>query len=85
MAEKENRLPVDVVEYSLFPVVADEKEGYELKTELEECARKYLTFLSPSLIHVIWQNEGFHLTAVQEQGLFPFLLCLLSLSYIGPQ
>ena len=76
MAEKDNRLSEDVVEYSLFPVIADEKEGYELKRGLEECARKYLTFLSPSLINVIWQNDGFHLTPVQEQG--EFLFCFQS-------
>ena len=68
MAEIHKRAAEDAVEYSLFPVIPDGKNSSERRKVIEEYVRSFLTFLSPSLINVIWQNEGFNLVPVEEQG-----------------
>ena len=70
MAEIHKRAAEDTVEYSLFPVIPDGKNSIERKKVVEEYIRSYLTFLSPQLIDVIWQNEGFNLIHVEEQGMW---------------
>ena len=68
MAEIHKRAAEDAVEYSLFPVIPDGKNSSERRKVIEEYVRSFLTFLSPNLINVIWQNEGFNLVPVEEQG-----------------
>lgn len=71
MAEKQNRVAEDVVEYCLFPLLSGAGNGSDGNNELTQCINSYLTFLSPTLIDVIWQNEGFKLKAEKEKGI-PF-------------
>ena len=68
MAETQKRASEEVVEYSLFPAIPDGKNPAEQRKVLEEYVRSYLTYLSPQLIDVIWQNEGFNLHYVEERG-----------------
>ena len=68
MAEIHKRAAEDSVEYSLFPVIPDGKNSADQQKVIEEYVRSYMTFLSPHLIDVIWQNEGFNLHHVEEQG-----------------
>ena len=68
MAEIHKRAAEDAVEYSLFPVIPDGKNSSERRKVIEEYVRSFLTYLSPNLINVIWQNEGFNLVPVEEQG-----------------
>ncbi|KAL4240442.1 hypothetical protein ACF0H5_001234 [Mactra antiquata] len=71
MAEKQNRVAEDVVEYSLFPTLPGKKDNLERVRSLEECINSYLLHLSPTLINVVWQNDGFQLRAVEENGCVP--------------
>jgi hypothetical protein len=78
MAEKNNRVAEDVAEYCLFPLLSGTGKGSDNSSVLSECINSYLTYLSPTLIDVIWQNEGFKLKAVEENGIFNFCFCHLS-------
>ena len=69
MADKHNRSAEDVIEYSLFPEVTSVKDEYEQISALSELTSTYLTFLSPWLIDVIWQNEGLNLSPALGKGL----------------
>ncbi|XP_053382124.1 protein ecdysoneless homolog [Mercenaria mercenaria] len=71
MAEKQNRVAEDVVEYCLFPLLSESENGSDDIKNLQQCINSFLTFLSPTLIDVIWQNEGFKLKAVEEKGSSP--------------
>ena len=68
MAEIHKRASEEAVKYSLFPAIPGGKSSAEQRKVLEEYVRSYLTYLSPHLIDVIWQNEGFNLHYVEEQG-----------------
>ena len=68
MAEIHKRAAEETVEYSLFPAIPGDKNATEQRKVIEELVRSYLTYLSPQLIDVIWQNEGFNLHYVEEQG-----------------
>lgn len=68
MAEKQNRVAEDVVEYFLFPLLSGSEKGPGYHEKLQQCINEFLTFLSPTLIDVIWQNEGFKLKPVAEKG-----------------
>ncbi|KAH3863052.1 protein ecdysoneless homolog [Dreissena polymorpha] len=71
MAEKHNTVSDDVVEYFLFPRLSDLSDESKSEDNLNELLVKYLTTLSPDLIDVIWQNEGFQLSAVSDSGALP--------------
>lgn len=68
MAEKQNRVAEDVVEYCLFPLLSGTEKGPDNNDKLQQCINEFLTFLSPTLIDVIWQNEGFKLKPAAEKG-----------------
>jgi len=67
MAERNNRVSEDVVEYLLFPNLSESGKG-PANSDLIGYIRSYLTTLSPLLIDVIWQNEGFKLKPIEESG-----------------
>ncbi|WAQ96998.1 ECD-like protein [Mya arenaria] len=71
MAEKQNKVAEDVVEYFLYPSLSESTDRAECVRELEECLKNYMTSLSTLLIDVIWQKEGFKLKCVQESGNVP--------------
>lgn len=68
MAERKNRVPEDAVEYLLFPNLSNPEKGPRSNSELLGYIENFLTSLSPYLIDVIWQNEGFKLKPIQESG-----------------
>lgn len=68
MAERNNKVPEDVVEYLLFPNLSDSGKGSFSNSDSIGYIRTYLTSLSPLLIDVVWQKEGFKLKPTEESG-----------------
>lgn len=68
MALNEKRLPEDVVEYFLFPLIPDEIRDDGVIAYLEEKHDLYLAHLSTHLVDFIWQNERFSLQPVSGKG-----------------
>lgn len=68
MAERNNKVSEDVVEYFLFPSLQEAGNRSFSSDDLNELIKTYLTSLSPLLIDVIWQNGGFKLKPIEEAG-----------------
>ena len=72
MAEflQRRRLPDDVLEYLLIPNLSDGLDERSLVSWLEKACDTYLGHIGPLVIDYIWQNDGFTLRPVTDQGEF---------------
>ena len=69
MAEKQQHVHQDVVEYSLFPILDRFLDEDETVQVLEEYLNTYLAHLSNDLVGYIWQDEPFRLKIVCNENL----------------
>ncbi|XP_050391760.2 protein ecdysoneless homolog [Patella vulgata] len=67
-------IPVDVVEYTLFPSVPANLQHEHIDDWLNDKLESYLTQLSPDVIKYLWQKESFELRPVRPKGYIPACL-----------
>ncbi|CAG5121664.1 unnamed protein product [Candidula unifasciata] len=58
------RLPDDVVEYSVFPLIPDDLPSERVSDFLEKFADTVLAHLSDRIVDYIWQHESFNLRPI---------------------
>lgn len=67
------RVPEDVLEYYLYPLICEDLNDEELFEYLEEQKDIYLAHLSHLLVDYIWQNEALNLRPIPGNGKYKFV------------